>query len=199
MHDIGHAEEPAVADDAAKKRVADRHGRAAGEQEGDAARHAEHAEGADERRHPEARDKQPVDDARHGRRRATPPTKPSSTAAGRGERGRHGVDRVGRDDGGEAHDEAYREVDAAGDDDEGLAGREQQRRHREDRDRLEVEGVKDEGAAELGARPGLEPDDQRGEKQPGPQVGDALDERPGVLRVVGLRLDVPSAGAGVGR
>ncbi len=105
---------------------------------------------------------------------------------------------MGGDHGGEAHDEAEREVDAARDDHEGLAGGEQERRHREDGDGLDVEGIEDERTAEGCARPDLEPDDQCGEKEPGAQVGDALDERLGDFGVVGLGSGVAPAGSGIG-
>ena len=47
------------------------------------------------------------------------------------------------------------------------------------------------------ARPDLEPEDQRGEEQPGAQIGDALDQRLCPLGMVGLRADVVAAGSGM--
>ena len=113
----------------------------------------------------------------------TSPGMPATSTATRraeqhGQRQRHAgagpVDHMGRDHGGEPHDEADRQIDAARNDDEGLPGRQQQRRHRKDGDRLQVEWIEDEGAAEAETGPGLEADDQRGEEQPGAQAGNAL-------------------------
>ncbi len=77
-----------------------------------------------------------------------------------------------RDDhGSQAHDEAHRQIDAAGDDDEGLAGGEQQRRTRRQQNGLGVIGVEQKGPPHLDLRPDLEEDEQGEEKQPWPQPG----------------------------
>ena len=186
---IGHAEHAAVAERANQSLVtgtvvppASRIGRAA--------RHAVHAERADEGRHPQPRDQQAVDQAGNDRRRPRAATMPTSMASGSGHVARRAmlVD-VRGDDRGQAHDEADRQVDAAGDDDEGLAERQQQRRRREDRDRLQVVGVEDEGAAVGEPRPDLEEDQQQDEEQPGAQLGDARIRSVG-RRGVGLRRDM---------
>ena len=79
---------------------------------------------------------------------------------------------MGRDDRRQPHGEADRQVDAGGNDDEGLAERQQQRRGGEDADRLQIVGVADEGDAVGDLRPDLEEDQQQAEEQPGAQIGD---------------------------
>ena len=98
----------------ANQAFVDRHGRAAGEQEGGAAGDAVHAERADEGRHAQLRDQPAVDEARD-----------EGDADAGGEAEQHRRERVeaecrdaeigdmGGHDGREAHDEADREVDAA--------------------------------------------------------------------------------------
>ena len=79
---------------------------------------------------------------------------------------------MGRDHRGQAHHEAERQIDAGGDDDESLAEREQQRRGREDADRLQIVDVEDEARAIGEPRPDLEEHDQDDEEQPRPQLRD---------------------------
>ena len=79
---------------------------------------------------------------------------------------------MGRDHRGQAHHEAEREIDAGRDDDEGLAEREQQRRGREDADRLQIVDVENEARAIGDPRPDLEEHDQDDEEQPSAQLRD---------------------------
>ena len=65
---------------------------------------------------------------------------------------------MGGDHRGQAHDEAERQIDAGGNDHEGLAERQQQRRRGEDRDRLQIVDVENKARAIGHSRPGLEED-----------------------------------------
>ena len=153
-----------------RQRVVDRHRGAVGGEEARTARDAVHAERADEGRHAQPRDQGAVDGARDQRRQ-------HGGEQARAQRQR-GVDRgqglhgPRHDHGGEAHDEADREVDAAGDDDEGLAEAEQQGHRRRDGDALQVVAVEQEGDAVGRPRPGLEEDQEQEQEQPRPGDGE---------------------------
>ncbi len=108
-----------------------------------------------------------------------PGTSAASMAASRpGPQRQGGVDRGQRlhgprhDHAGEAHDEADREVDAAGDDDEGLAQAQQQGHRRRDGDALQIVAVEQERGAVGRPRPGLEEDQQQEQEQPRPGDGE---------------------------
>ena len=192
--DIGHVEKAPIAQ-GGKEGIVDRHGGAARQKEGHAARHAEHAQRADEGRHAQPRDQQPVDESgnsgnQHRAQNA------QQHRHGQAQRGAGGIDDVGRNHGGEPHDEAQRQIDAARDDHEGLPGGQEQRGHREDGDGLDVEGVEQEGAAEIDTRPDLKEDDEGGQKQPGPAIGDTPDQGLAAIGMIGLWRN---GGGGAGR
>ncbi|GAA3102739.1 hypothetical protein GCM10010520_54850 [Rhizobium viscosum] len=71
-----------------------------------------------------------------------------------------------RNDRGQAHNEARGEVDAAGNDNEGLTDSEKKRRYRENRDRTPIERGTDKGPAKIDARPKFKDYKQGGEKNP---------------------------------
>ena len=100
--------------------------------------------------HAQMRDQPAVDQAgNEGRRRRRPRMPHSIARNGRQTRAHRSaiIGRMGGDHRGQAHHEAEREIDAGRDDDESLAEREQQRRGREDADRLQIVDVEDEARA----------------------------------------------------
>ena len=174
----------------AKKRVVDRHGGAAGEQEAGAARHAEHAERADEGRHPQARDQQAVDGAGHaGGQHARPEAEQHGQRQAGDRRSRRCMTWAATTAARPMTKPTERSMPP-----EMMTkvwpGRQQQRHHREDGDALQVEGVEEEGAAEGDAAPRSRRRRSARQEQPGAQVGDALDDGLGAVGVVGLRLGV---------
>ena len=123
-----------------------------------------------------------------------PGSRAASMAASRPARQRQGgVDRgqglhgPRHDHAGEAHDEADREVDAAGDDDEGLAEAEEQRHRRRDGDALQVVAVEQERDAVGRPGPGLEEDQEQEQEQPRPGDGEEREGRVAPLRRGGGR------------
>lgn len=91
------------------------------------------------------------------------------------------------DDGRQSHDETRRQIDATGNDDEGLPDRQQQRSDREDRNGLPIEAGADEGAAEVDPCPDLERHDKRGKKEPCAQLRDTIKDSFFLVAVVCLR------------
>ena len=160
---IGHAEDAAVAEPARTRHCCT--GTVVPPASRKAAPRATpiHAERADEGRHPQARDQQAVDDAGNDgdeRRAASDADQHRQRQAAW--RAPASVGDMRGDDGGQAHDEADRQVDAAGDDDEGLAERQQQRRHGEDaRSTAGCSGLSMKRDAVGEPRPGLEEDEQQ--------------------------------------
>ncbi len=112
---------------------------------------------------------------------AMPGRDPATMARNGGMRRTRDVGGMGRDDRRQPHDEADRKVDAARDDDEGLAERQQQGRDREDRDRLRIVAREHEARAVAHARPGLEDDQQQHEEEPRPHAGEP--DEPGRRKV----------------
>ena len=140
----------------------------AGEDESDSARDSVHAQRADEGRHTQPRDQNSVDKAGGQARDQC-----------RGESDRHrqrkrlhlaqARNRQRGSDRAQAHDEAGRQVDAAGDDHERLAKRHDQHDRHVGADGLEVEQVEEALAR------GGEEDDQDKQKKPRPEAADEFD------------------------
>ena len=115
---------------------------------------------------------------------AAPPTPAMKPDEHRGKEGRAAVEgraqRQRREDRGEAHHPADREIDAGGDDDEGLAEAEQQHRNDGDENVLRVaHGEEIDRAAGRQRHGDDEEQDEQAEKEPRP---DAAQEQDGALR-----------------
>jgi hypothetical protein len=140
------------------------------EQIGGTAGHAIHAERANEGWHAQAGDQHAVDPSRHhGGAKCNDDTRDKPDAGPC--RGADTVRDLGRDDGGETHGEADRQIDAARDNDQRLAEAEQHGCDGKDRDGADIEGAEEEGAAIGDLRPDLKDDQQQNEKDPGPRGG----------------------------
>src|SRR3984957_7707880 len=139
----------------------------AGEEIGGAARNPVHAERAYERRDLQAGDQKAVDEAGNDCNR-----RPAKDCGQHREEGRQAelrgekVARVRRDHRRQTHHEAERQVDARGDDDEGLAERQEERRGGKHQNRLDVVNVEEKRRPFSRARPDLEEDDEHDKECP---------------------------------